>query len=458
MTAGDDSLTELLDRPLEGTSIDALRGLFLKGAKTVDDWMLGLEIELIPLLIGKPDSVGHERIAPIIETLGKMRSMTPEVDPTGALVGLSGGGHILSLEPGGQVELATRPYRRLHDLMKAVGDLSSDLAVAAGEHGVRLLSIGHHPYANRHTVPKMPKARYDLMREYLPTRGSRGLDMMHLTGSVQCAVDFSDEENLTAKIRTAARVSPFLSALVSASPFFEGKPSGVKDMRYEIWRDVDNSRSGIWPEMLDAEGLTLRRYVEKALSVPAMLFRREGRFAIAEPIPYRELAKRGFRGTTVTVADFVDHLTTLFPEIRIKSYIELRGADCVNPELAVAIAGFWRGVLDVPSARAEIDARLGALDHGGLVALQAEVAKKGLDAVSAVGSAREIATWLAQTAYVSLRDGAPDCAECVMPLVEQAKSGRSPADEMLERYAQGGIEAALAPLELPRKTSLEGCC
>lgn len=457
MTAGDDSLAALLARPLAGTSVDELCELFQKGAKTIDAWMLGLEIELVPLTIQGPESVGYEGLRPVIETLGKLRDMTPEIDPTGALVGLSGGGHILSLEPGGQVELATKPYRRLQELRQAVCDLSADLAAAAAEHGVRLLAIGHHPYADRDTVPKMPKARYDLMRAYLPRRGSRGLDMMHLTGSVQCAVDFSDEDNLKAKIRTAARVSPFLSALVSASPFTLGQPNGMKSMRYEIWRDVDNVRSGIWPEMLDAEGLSFRRYVERALRVPAMLFRRDGRYLIADPVPYSELAKAGFAGTPVTVADFVDHLTTLFPEIRIKSYIELRGADCVLPEMAMGIAGFWRGLLDVPSARQAVDERLSALNYEAVKELQVDVARRGMAASSVSGPVAEIASWLAQTAYQSLKGGAPDCADCLLPLVEQAASGRSPADEMLERYAKEGIVSALEPLAISPKASA-GCC
>lgn len=448
MTAGDSSLAELLARPLAETTTEQLATLFEKGAKSVEQWMIGLEIELVPLAIGAPEPVQFPAISQVFERLSQRRAMEADREQSGALVGLKGLGHILSLEPGGQAEIATKPYRRLRELNHALASLCRDLAECGQAQGVRFIAIGHHPYADRDSIPKMPKARYDAMRGYLPKRGARGLDMMHLTGSVQCAVDFSDEANMTDKVRTAARVSPFLTALVSASPFSSGKPNGMKTMRYEIWRDVDNPRCGIWKEMVDEEGLTFRRYVEHALDVPAMFFMRDGRYALAEPKPYRSFAQSGFQGTPVTVADFVDHLTTMFPEIRVKSYVELRGADCVMPAEAVAIAGFWRAILDSDSVRRAVNERLGVLSHGDLLALQLDVARRGLDATSPAGDVRELARWLTRTAHEHLRDDTPDCAECVMPLVERAQRGKSPADEMLEAYARAGIEAAIAPCTL----------
>lgn len=448
MTTRDSSLGDLLLRPLAQTSTEELTRLFEKGAKAVDQWMIGVEIELIPLAINAPAAIEHPTLAKIFESLGKYRAMDPEYDETGALVGLKGLGHYLSLEPGGQTEIATKPYRKLRDLKHAITTLTSDLAASGREQGVRFIAIGHHPYADRNTVPKMPKARYDTMRAYLPARGSRGLDMMHLTGSVQCATDFSDEANMVEKIRTAARISPFLTALVSASPFSSGALNGLKTMRYEIWRDVDGPRCGIWPEMVDAEGLTFARYVEHALNVPAMFFRRDNRYSVAEPRPYRSYAVSGFDGTTVTVGDFVDHLTTMFPEIRTKSYVELRGADCVMPAEAVAIAGFWRALLDGDDTRRSVEARLAPLKHADLLTLQRDVARLGLDAPSPIGPVREVAAWLARTAYEHLRDGTPDCAECMMPLVERSERGRSPADDLIEAHKSGGIEAALATVTL----------
>src|SRR5262249_7390904 len=160
---------------------------------------------------------------------------------------------------------------------------------------------------------------YRVMRPYLAKAGTRGLDMMHLTGSVQCAIDFEDEADMGRKVRTAARISPFLAALTASSPFSFGRVNGMKTMRYAIWLDTDRPRCGIWPEMVDAEGLTFKRYVERALAAPAMLFVRGGRYQLPEPRPFASYAESGFQDTTVTVGDLIDHLTTLFPEIRLKS-------------------------------------------------------------------------------------------------------------------------------------------
>lgn len=448
MIQGEGALATLLERPLAETPVEELRRLFLDGAKDAADWRLGLEIELFPLRIGQPTPADFPEIEAILREIGERQHIPGEHERGGALIGLKGAGYSYSLEPGGQVEIATRPYRALARLRQVVREFTEQLADIGRGRGIRFVALGHHPYANRQTVPKMPKARYDLMRAYLPKRGSRGLDMMHLTGSVQCAVDFSDERNLVDKIRAAARISPFLTALTAASPFTEGKPNGMRSMRYEIWRDVDAPRAGIWPEMLDEEGLTFARYIEHALDVPAMLFIRGGEYRLAEPRPFRSYAQAGFQGTTVTVADFVDHLTTLFPEIRTKSYIELRGADCGVPDEAVAIAGFWRGILDDDLARSEANDRLGVLGYPEILALQADVARLGLDASSPAGQVREIARWLVELSYRRLDASTTDCAECVLPLVERAERGRSPADDLLALAARSGLEAALDTVTL----------
>lgn len=445
MTADDDALAELLARPMDQTPVDELRRLFIRGEKPRDKWMIGAEIELFPLVQATGAPAEHQLVGKMFEAIAHDLGLALDREPTGAVIGAHGEGHLLSLEPGGQMEIATKPFPRAADLNAAIIRLTGALATAGAGHGVRFLAAGHQPRVDRDTVPKMAKARYALMREYLPTRGSRGLDMMHLTGSVQCAVDFSDEANMVDKVRLAAQASPFLAALVSASPFFRGRPSGFKTMRYEIWRDVDNARSGLWPEMVDAEGMTYARYIAKALAVPAMFFMRDGAYRMPAARPYAAYVREGFEGTTVTVADFVDHLTSLFPEIRLKSYVELRGTDCVPPPEAMGIASFWRSLLDNDAARAEAAERLAGLDHAALVALQVDVARDGLAATSPIGPVGEVALALVEIATRYLSAQSTDCGTCLQPLLTRARRGKSPADDMLEAYAKGGLEAALEP-------------
>lgn len=452
MTADDDAQAGLLARPMSQTSISELRALFVRGEKPRDKWMIGAEIELFPLVDATGAPAEHGLVGQMFETVAGNLSLEVEREPTGAVIGARGEGHLLSLEPGGQMEIATKPFSRAADLNTAIRRLTGALATAGATHGVRFLAMGHQPFVDRDTVPKMAKARYALMRQYLPTRGTRGLDMMHLTGSVQCAVDFSDEANMVDKVRLAARASPFLAALVAASPFFRGAPSGFKTMRYEIWRDVDNTRSGLWPEMTDAEGMTYARYIARALETPAMFFMRDGAYRMPEAKPYAAYVRGGFEGTTVTVADFVDHLTSLFPEIRLKSYIELRGTDCVPPPEAMGIASFWRSLLDNPDARAEASERLAVLDHPALVALQADVARHGLAAGSPAGPVGEVARALVEIATRHLSAQSTDCGSCLSPLLERAIRGASPADDMLEAASKQGVRAALEPWYLVPST------
>lgn len=434
---------DVLARPLTETSVEELSELFTGNAKPPEEWMIGLELELFTFRKKDGSAADHETLAQLLSSLGRKEAMEEDREPSGALVGLRGGGKIISIEPGGQLEFATKPHRSLKAMRDELEDYVRTLGEVAEEQGLGFWAMGQHPYATRDTIDRMPKPRYDCMRSYFGNRGARALDMMHLTCSVQCTVDFFDETNLTDKVRTAARASPFISALVAASPFTAGKPNGFKSIRYQIWLETDDERCGLWPEMLDDEGLSVRRYIERALKTPALLFVRDGEHLCAEPRPYEQIAAEGFRGTTVTVADFLDHLTTFFPEIRPKGYVELRGADCLPPDGAVAIAGVWRGLLDDEATRKAVDQRLAAMSYAELRMLQPEVARLGLDAGSPAGPVREVAKWLVDTAHQRLTSSAPDCAECLEPLVERAAAGRSPADDMLALAEKTSVEEAL---------------
>lgn len=439
---------QALARPLSEMSTDELAELFLAAAKPDTQWYVGLELEMFAFRQDNLQPASHDLLANVMRRLGRATGMTETHEPNGALTGLEGNGELVSLEPGGQLEFATRPHRSLKAARTEVLDYANALRAAAEEDGLGFWALGQQPFVDRDSAPHMPKPRYDQMRRYLGARGARALDMMHLTGSIQCTVDFQSEQNLVDKVRTAARVSPFLSALVAASPFTNGTPNGFKTVRYQIWLETDDERCGIWPEMLDEEGLRMHRYVERTFRAPPMFFIRDGEYIAAEDKPFGQYVQDGFQGTPVTVRDYLDHLTTFFPEIRTKAYVELRGADCVLPAEAVAIGGFWRGLLDDEATRAGVDERMSKMDYAAVRALQPQVAKLGLDASSPAGPAREVARWLVEQAHQRLEESAPDCAECVLPLLERAQRGTSPADEMLARYEEGGIEAALEVVKL----------
>lgn len=439
----------LLQRPLKDTPKEALSALFLRGIKDPKDWMIGMEVELFGFHRENNKPIAYPAVKKLLESIAESEKMSFEHEASGALIGMKGGGSIISIEPGGQIEIATKPHNTMKALSRDICGWFKTITSAGAAQGIGFWAIGYHPFEDRDSMPKMPKARYDVMRAYLSTRGRRALDMMHCTTSVQCAVDFSSERNMTDKIRTSARISPFLTALTAASPFERGKLNGFKTLRYQVWLEMDDERSGIWPEMLDETGLTFERYVERAMGVPPFFFMRNGvHVAPAVKKPYAHWVNEGFEGTPVTVGDLIDHLTTFFPEIRPKSYVELRGADCLRPQEAAGVAAFWRGILDDEAARREVDDRLKVMGYAELRALQPEVAKLGLEANSAAGPVAEIAEWLVKLAHRRLKDHPTDCAECVSPLIARAEARRAPADEMLATAARSSVEAAVAEFTL----------
>ena len=442
----------LLHQPFSDLSEERRVGLFLEAAKPSTEWFLGVEVEVFAFRAADLQPASHSEIVRVLERLQPVTEMAPTFETNGALTGLKGGGQIVSLEPGGQLEFATRPHRALKQLREEILTYCDRLTDAGQAEDIGFWALGHQPYVTVETAPHMPRPRYERMRAFLSQRGARALEMMHLTGSIQCTVDFQNETNLVNKVRTAARVSPFLSALVAASPFSSGRANGFQSIRYQIWLETDDERCGVWPEMYDPEGLTIERYIARTLAAPPMFFIRDEVYRDVEPKPFAAYVREGFEGQPVTVGDFLDHLTTFFPEVRPKGYVELRGADCLLASEAVAVAGFWRGLLDDEDTRQEVDERLSKMDYAAVRALQPQVAQLGLRASSAAGPVVDTVQWLTRRAYERLARSAPDCAECVLPLVERAAAARSPADEMLEVVNKRGLPAALDLRRLRART------
>ncbi len=435
--------SDILEQSLVDVPMEVLTQLFTGEAKPETQWYLGAEIEVFPFHERTYTPANHEVIGGLLECLGDRFQMKREYEVNGALIGLKGdGGTAVSLEPGGQVEFASRPHRALKELRNELCDWTRTLSDVGRESGIGFWALGHQPFVDRTTSPVMPKPRYEIMRTHLT--GGCAPDMMHLTGSIQVTVDFRDAQNMVNKIRTAAKVSPFVSALVAASPFSQGKLNGYKSVRYQVWLDTDAARCGLWPEMVDDEGLTPERYIRRTMDTAAMFFRRDGAYVAADKSrSFASYVQTGFNDTPVTVADYLDHLTTFFPEIRPKGYVEMRGFDCVRPELAVAAAGFWRGILDDEPTRMAVDERLKDLDYSSLIELQPKVAQQGLAADSPLGKVSEVAIWLVEAAHSRLVSSAPDCAECIEPLLERAHARRSPADDLIEAAQRSSVVSAL---------------
>jgi glutamate--cysteine ligase len=256
-------------------------------------------------------------------------------------------GGTISLEPGGQFELSGAPLETLHETeeetdehLREVLDVGEDLAIG-------FLGVGFTPKWRLDEIPHMPKKRYQVMARYMPTVGSRGLDMMYRTATVQVNLDFSSEADMVKKFRVSLALQPIATALFASSPFTEGRPNGFQSMRSEVWLDTDKRRTGTLPFAFE-DGMGYERYVDYALDVPMYFVFRDGNYIDVAGSSFRDfMAGRlpALEGQLPTVDDWADHLTTLFPEVRLKRFLEMRGADGGRWGTITALPAFWAGIL-----------------------------------------------------------------------------------------------------------------
>ncbi len=351
------------------------------------------------------------------------------------------GGNI-SLEPGGQFELSGAPLETLHETaaetqkhLREVLDVGEDLAIG-------FLGVGFSPKWRLEDVPHMPKQRYGVMTRYMPMVGSRGLDMMYRTATVQVNLDFCNEADMVKKLKVSLALQPIATALFASSPFTEGKPNGFQSMRSEVWRDTDKRRTGMLPFAFES-GMGYERYVDYALDVPMYFVYRAGRYIDVAGSSFRDfLAGRlhGLPGERPTVDDWSDHLTTLFPEVRLKRFLEMRGADGGRWNSITALPAFWTGLLYDP---ATLDAAWDLVKHWSEAEreqLRNDVPKSGLAASFRDTHVKDLARDVVRLSRQGLKNrrrtnaNSQDETIYVAPLEVIAGQGQTVSDDLLARY------------------------
>jgi glutamate--cysteine ligase len=335
--------------PIE--SRDQLVAWIEKGCKPKSAYRIGTEHEKFPFYRANHASVpyqGERGIRAILAGMQKSLGWEPILDDSN-LIGLADGAGLgaISLEPGGQFELSGAPLEAVHDTETELKDHLTRLHAVARALDVSFLGLGHSPTWTRAETPVMPKNRYEIMRAYMPKVGTRGLDMMLRTSTVQVNLDFSSEADMVKKLRVSVALQPVATALFANSPFSEGRPNGYLSMRSEIWRDTDNQRAGMIPFVFE-NGMGFERYVDYALDVPLYFVKRGDTYHDVAGSSFRDLLAgklTALPGERATMSDWVNHLGTLFPEVRLKRYLEMRGADCGLPAHILALPAFWVGLL-----------------------------------------------------------------------------------------------------------------
>ena len=329
-------------------SRDELAGFLESGCKPKADWRIGTEHEKFGFRLdshASPEYAGDNGIRALLE--GMKRFGWEGVYEGETIIGLKHGMGAISLEPGGQFELSGAPLKTIHETCAEVNTHLEQVREVATGLNLGFLGLGFHPTATREQTPVMPKGRYNIMRAYMPKVGGYGLDMMLRTCTVQVNLDFANEADMARKLRVAFALQPVATALFANSPFREGRPNGFLSYRSQIWTDTDNARSGMLPFVFE-EGFGFERYVDYALDVPMYFVYRDGKYIDASGQSFRDFLDGklpALPGEKPTLSDWADHLTTIFPEVRLKKYIEMRGADGGPWKSLCALPALWVGIL-----------------------------------------------------------------------------------------------------------------
>ncbi len=416
------------------------------GCKPKDDWRIGTEHEKFGYCkdsLNPLPYAGDRSIHAVLSGLRDRFGWKP-VEEGGNLIGLEKDGANVSLEPGGALELSGAPLQTIHETCDEVNAHLREVKHIADEIGVGFIGLGAAPIWTHDQMPLMPKGRYKLMDGYMQKVGTMGTAMMRRTCTVQVNLDFASEADMVQKMRVALALQPVATALFANSPFFEGKPNGHKSWRSRIWRDLDPARTGMLPFVFE-DGFGFERWVDYALDVPMYFVYRDGKYINALGQSFRDFLNGelpALPGEKPLLSDWADHLTTAFPEARMKKYIEMRGADGGPWRRLCALPAFWVGLTYDQGA---LDAAWDLVKHWDAETregLRVAASVDGLQAQVGDINMHDLARHAVEIAEAGLaaraRPGAggliPDETHFLNALKESLDSGQTPADELLSKY------------------------
>jgi len=391
--------------PIE--DIDQLTAYLEEGSKPKAEWRIGTEHEKFVYCRATLKPIPYEGetgIRAILEALSEKTGWRLIVEE-GKPIGLGGGGASVSLEPGGQFELSGAPLETVHQTCDEVHAHLAAIKEIAGPMGVSFFGAGFAPFWRRAEMPEMPKPRYAIMRRYMPKVGGLGLDMMHRTCTVQVNLDFSSEADMRAKFRTSLALQPIATALFANSALVEGKNSGWASWRAHIWTDTDAGRTGLLDFVFE-DGFGFERYTDYMLGVPMYFVRRGGTYIDAAGQSFGDFLRGrlpALPGERPTLSDWEDHLSTAFPEVRMKRFLEMRGADSGPWARICALPAFWVGLLYDETARGSAWDLAKGWSRQEREALRADTARHGLKAKIGGRTVQAVALELIEIAREGLK-------------------------------------------------------
>lgn len=442
----------------EGAPIESMAqliGHIAAGEKPKDQWRIGTEHEKFGFALKDHAPLPYEGEGPSVRKLleGLTRFGWQAIEENGKPVALKREGGSITLEPGGQFELSGAPLENLHETCREVNTHLREVREVADEVGAGFLGLGFSPKWSLEETPMMPKDRYNIMKAYMPKVGTLGHQMMFRSCTVQTNLDFASEADMVKKMRVSLALQPIATALFANSPFADGKPNGYLSYRAHVWTDTDNNRTGMLHFAFD-EGFGYEQYVDWALDAPMYFVKRNSVFQDATGLSFRDFLKGELPllpGELPVLSDWEDHLSTLFPEVRLKTFLEQRGADGGPWNRLCALPAFWVGLLYDQTA---LDAAWDLVKDWTAEerdAMRAGAAKTALKTPFRNTTLQEIA----QQALAISRSGlkarqrlnahGENEALFLDDLDEIAKTGISPAERLLERY-HGAWNESVEPI------------
>ena len=434
--------SDRFDPPIE--SRDDLLRPFQKGEKPPEAWRIGTEHEKFVYRQGDHRAPSYDEPGGISDLLMAMTQFGwAPVEEDGKVIALTGKDGAISLEPAGQLELSGAPLEHLHDTCAEAGRHLRQVKAIGDKLGIGFLGLGMWPDKSRAELPIMPKGRYAIMLRHMPRVGSLGLDMMLRTCTIQVNLDYASEADMAQKFRVGLALQPLATALFANSPFTEGRPNGLLSFRSHIWSDTDPARTGMLPFVFE-DGFGYERYLDYALDVPMYFVVRGGRYIDAAGLSFRDFLEGRLSvlpGEKPRLSDWVDHLSTAFPEVRLKSFLEMRGADGGPWSRICALPALWVGLLYDGTA---LDAAWDEVKHWSMAErqrLRDEVPRLGLAAITPDGEPlaelgrRVLAIAEAGLSARGCLNAAGDSESGFLdPLREILAGGRTPAERLLHRF------------------------
>lgn len=428
-------------------NVDSLVSYFQGGCKVKNDWRIGTEHEKFPFYVNDFRPVpyeGEKGIRAILEGMQEALGWKVVIDE-GNIIGLVGsvGQGAISLEPGGQFELSGAPLKTIGHTYYEVMEHLALLKKISKPLGIGFLGIGASPKWTLAETPRMPKSRYQIMTNYMPKVGCNGLDMMYRTATIQVNLDFSSETDMRRKMQLSMKLQPIATALFARSPFTEGRPNGFLSWRSKIWCDTDNQRTGIL-SFVFSEHFGFADYVEWALDVPMYFIVRDGHYYDCTHVTFRQFMngalKEQIADATPTLGDWINHLSTLFPEVRLKRFLEMRGADGGSWRHICALSAFWVGLLYDSEALNEAEALTKDWGFKEVLDMRERVPKEGLKTPFRQTIILELARQVVAISRKGLKNRRQydadnrDETHFLDPLEEVIAIGQTDAEKLLSNY------------------------